>query len=150
MRHKSGRGKDVISTESVISRDYIPSGNTPCGFVRSPYGNLLCGVVFDLISRSAAGLWYISARRDIPPGGGMRTHATFVARFDERTGQPMTEKHYKRGTSLSKIQVHTARGGILAGEEMERAYSTTSEISRDCIPSAKQVRECGARLKVWI
>ena len=30
--------------------------------------------------------------------------------------------------------------GILAGEEMERAYSTTSVISRDCIPSAKQVR----------
>ena len=31
--------------------------------------------------------------------------------------------------------------GILAGEEMERAYSTTSVISRDYIPSAKQVRE---------
>ena len=37
--------------------------------------------------------------------------------------------------------------GILPGEEMECAGSTTSVISRDYIPSGKQVRECGARVK---
>ena len=36
--------------------------------------------------------------------------------------------------------VHTAIGGILAGEEMIRANSTASVIRRDNIPSGKQVR----------
>ena len=48
------------------------------------YGNLLCGVIFDLISRSAAGLWYISARRNIPPDGGMRTFAVYCISKPER------------------------------------------------------------------
>ena len=43
--------------------------------------------------------------------------------------------------------VHTAIGGILAGEEMIRANSTASVIRRDNIPSGKQVRECGAQVK---
>ena len=36
--------------------------------------------------------------------------------------------------------------GILAGEQMIRAISTVSVISRNDIASAKQVRECGARV----
>ena len=36
--------------------------------------------------------------------------------------------------------VHTAIGGILAGEQMVRAISTTSVISVNNIPSGKQVR----------
>ena len=36
--------------------------------------------------------------------------------------------------------------GILPGEEMVRASSTTSVIRTNSIPSGKQVRECGARV----
>lgn len=47
---------------------------------------------------------------------------------------------------LSCYLVHTAIGGILAGEQMVRQISTVSVISRNDIASAKQVRECGARV----
>lgn len=51
--------------------------STPLG-VPIYYGNLLCGEIFVLISRSRAFFRYISARRNIPPDGGMRTSPSSI------------------------------------------------------------------------
>ena len=41
--------------------------------------------------------------------------------------------------------------GIVPGERMKRAYSTTSVISRDYIPSGKPDGNavCGSKVRIW-
>ena len=76
----------AISTGSVIRTNNIPSGKQ----VREFRGANICSLYVWQISLP------ISERQ-------MRTHATDVAGFDERTGQPTTEKRKSRTSVLLSV-----------------------------------------------
>ena len=70
------------------------------------------------------------------------------AGFGERTGQPPTEKEKAPLLWCRYLTLFGAyrECGILAGEQKALAISTKSAIKSNSTASAKQVRECGARV----
>ena len=76
----------------------------------------------------------------------MRTHTLKITDF--QGGSIPTGSHQNKKDTHKECYLDGAfrESGILAGEEMIQEISTTSVIRSNVIPSAKQVRECGARV----